>query len=153
MFAVEPTGEIRKLFSLFVVPEAPDKIDARQFFLSANNFTGADKDQKVQLTFTLFDEDHSGTISEEELIEILKANHMVGNAAQVLKKAQTIMAQGDTDGSGEIEFNECVQMIRDLRSDSFPFIAQFNWINFVNFFFSIITFKKPNYFSINKILS
>ena len=120
MFAVEPTGEIRKLFSLFVVPEAPDKIDARQFFLSANNFTGADKDQKVQLTFTLFDEDHSGTISEEELIEILKANHMVGNAAQVLKKAQTIMAQGDTDGSGEIDLEEFVVVAKKFPNILFP---------------------------------
>jgi len=120
IFGVEPTGEIRKLFSLFVVPESPDKIDARQFFLSANNFTGADKDQKVNLTFLLFDDDHSGAISEEELIEILKANHMVGNAEQVRKKAKTIMAQGDTDGSGEVDLEEFVVVAKKFPNILFP---------------------------------
>ena len=120
MFSVVPAGLIRKLFSLFVVPEAPEKIDARQFFLSCNNFTGADKDQKVQLTFTLFDEDHSGTISEDELVEILKANHMVGDGALVRKKAQTIMAQGDTDGSGEIDLEEFVVVAKKFPNILFP---------------------------------
>lgn len=121
MFSVEPTGEIRKLFSLFVLPQAgDDKIDAREFFLSVNNFTGADKDHKVQLTFTLFDEDHSGTISTEELMEILKANHMVSDVQQVRKKAETIMAQGDTDGSGEIDLEEFVVVSKKFPNILFP---------------------------------
>ena len=57
---------------------------------------------------------------EEELIEILKANHMVGNAAQVLKKAQTIMAQGDTDGSGEIDLEEFVVVAKKFPNILFP---------------------------------
>lgn len=78
---------------------------------------------QVQLTFTLFDEDHSGTISEEELVEILKANHMVSNDAQVRKKAKTIMAQGDADGSGEIDLEEFVVIAKKFPNILFPAYA------------------------------
>jgi Ca2+-binding EF-hand superfamily protein len=54
----------------------------------------------------LFDEDRSNSIEENELIAILKANHMAGDPSAVQRKAQTIMRQADNDGDGCITLEE-----------------------------------------------
>lgn len=105
LFGAEPTGETKKLYDLYESQET-QSINIREVMLGLNNFTGATQDQKVSFCFHLFDEDRSNSIEENELIAILKANHMAGDPSAVQRKAQTIMRQADNDGDGCITLEE-----------------------------------------------
>ncbi|CAM9794213.1 unnamed protein product [Chrysoparadoxa australica] len=106
---VEVTGQYRKLFLIFAKDDANEeatrRIDIKEFMLGCLNFFEMDKTKRIQFIFDLFDEDRSGFLSMGELVEVLKANHMQSSVA-VKKKAQTIMAQADDDGSGTLSFDE-----------------------------------------------
>ncbi|CAF1074754.1 unnamed protein product [Didymodactylos carnosus] len=65
--------------------------------------------------FNLFDTDHSGTISSDELKQVLIALNYKPTA-QLLRK---IMKQIDTDGNGVIEFNEFVRVMGDVYERQF----------------------------------
>ena len=58
-----------------------------------SNFTGASKEDKLKFAFTAYDEAGTGALSRNELIRILRANHMATHDAEVARKADTIMAQ------------------------------------------------------------
>jgi hypothetical protein len=48
----------------------------------------------------VFDEDGNGVITKQELLKILKANHMASSDSEVIRKAETIMMQVRTGGTG-----------------------------------------------------
>ena len=83
------------------------------------NFTNTEKEQKLAFMFKVFDEDHSGNLSEDELIKILRGNHMASEAA-VLKKAKTIMKQADKDGDNEINYEEFQIISKKFPNILFP---------------------------------
>lgn len=118
IFECEGTGEYRKLFGLYD-HEDEDKLDIKEFMLALNNFTNSDKEAKIRFAFKLYDDDHSGFLSEEELVNILKANHMQSEAA-VMKKVRTIMAQADDDGDGTINYDEFVVIAHKFPNIMFP---------------------------------
>eukprot|EP00903_Cladosiphon_okamuranus_P006779 g6608.t1 len=112
IFNVEATGQYRKLFKLYALPgDDPDsemntqKVDIREFFLGMANFVEWSLELRTQFIFTLFDDDRSGFLSMDELVAVLKANHLA-TAKAVAKKAQTIMRQADADGSGTLTLDE-----------------------------------------------
>lgn len=70
-------------------------------------------------SFRIFDDDHNGFLTEEELIQMLKANHMT-TEANVLKKAKTIMKQADVDGDGHINLEEFVVISEKFPNILFP---------------------------------
>lgn len=76
--------------------------------IALSNFCGASKEEKLRFAFTVFDEDGNGAITKQELVKILKSNHMAGSDNEVLRKAETIMRQTDKDGDGVISFEEFV---------------------------------------------
>ena len=90
LLGVEPTGEIKRLFHLFD-NDGSGSVDIKEFFLGLSNFASDDPQKKVKFCFMLYDADRNGFITEEELIQVLKANHMATNEAQVIRKAKTIM--------------------------------------------------------------
>ena len=90
LLGVEPTGQIKRLFYLFDNDES-GSIDIKEFLLGLSNFASDDKQKRVKFCFMLYDADRNGFITEEELIQVLKANHMATNEAQVIRKAKTIM--------------------------------------------------------------
>jgi hypothetical protein len=71
---------------------------------------------QVSFCFHLFDEDRSNSIEENELMAILKANHMAGDPTAVQRKAQTIMRQADNDGDGCITLEEFHVIAQKVRS-------------------------------------
>eukprot|EP00924_Labyrinthula_sp_SR-Ha-C_P006265 augustus_masked-scaffold_31-processed-gene-1.10-mRNA-1 protein AED:0.04 eAED:0.04 QI:0/-1/0/1/-1/1/1/0/413 len=109
---MESTPELEKLFELF---QKHSKIDIREFVISLINVSVATKDERLKFGFLVFDEDGNNVITKEELVRILKANHMAGSEDEVKKKASTIMAQADKNGDGVINFEEFV-----LVSKKFP---------------------------------
>lgn len=88
--------------------------------IGLSNFTGAGKDERLKFAFMVFDEDGNGVITKQELMKILKANHMATNEAEVARKADTIMAQGDKDGDGVISFDEFVVVSKKFPNILFP---------------------------------
>ena len=67
-----------------------------------------------------FDEDGNGVITKQELIKILKANHMASSDKEVARKAETIMAQADKDGDGVVSFDEFVIVSKKFPNILFP---------------------------------
>ena len=104
---IDPAPQVEKLFQMFD-KERSGQIDVREFMIGLSNFTGAGKDDKLKFAFMVFDEDGNGVITKQELVKILKANHMATNESEVARKAETIMSQADKDGDGVVSFDEFV---------------------------------------------
>ncbi|TYZ61445.1 hypothetical protein PybrP1_011963 [[Pythium] brassicae (nom. inval.)] len=121
LFEVEPTGEYRRLFALYTADaQSDDGADLREILLGVVNFVGGvDRAQRVKFCFEIFDGDHNGFITEDELVNILKANHMT-TEAQVQKKAQTILKQADDNGDGRMSLDEFYVIAKKFPNLLFP---------------------------------
>ena len=116
---IDPSPQVEKLFQLFDQDKS-GQIDVREFMIGLSNFTGAGKEEKLKFAFMIFDEDGNGVITKQELIKILKANHMAGSDKEVSRKAETIMAQADKDGDGVVSFDEFVIVSKKFPNILFP---------------------------------
>ena len=116
---VDPSPQCEKLFQMFDKDKA-GQIDVREFMIGLSNFTGAGKEEKLKFAFMVFDEDGNGVITKQELIKILKANHMASSDKEVMRKAETIMAQADKDGDGVVSFDEFVIVSKKFPNILFP---------------------------------
>ena len=54
------------------------------------------------------------------LIKILKSNHMAGSDKEVMRKAETIMAQADKDGDGVVDLDEFTVVSKKFPNILFP---------------------------------
>ena len=68
--------------------------------------------QELKDEFVAYDLDASGSIDEDELTEIF---HKMGEDI-TLKSVKKMIKEIDLDGNGEVEFNEFLQMVLDVRS-------------------------------------
>lgn len=116
---VDPAPQVEKLFQLFD-KDRSGQIDVKEFMIGLSNFTGAGKEEKLKFAFMVFDEDGNGVITKQELLKILKANHMASTEKEVLRKAETIMTQADKDGDGVISFDEFVIVSKKFPNILFP---------------------------------
>jgi serine/threonine-protein phosphatase 2B regulatory subunit len=116
ILGVDASPAVEKLFQLFDNDKS-GHIDVKEFMIGLSNFTGASKEEKLKFAFSVFDEDGNGAITKDELMKILKSNHMASNVDEVRRKAEVIMKQADQDGNGVITFDEFV-----LVSKRFPSI-------------------------------
>ena len=115
---VEPISEYKKLFSLYDNESLGD-IDFREFLLSVTNFVEVEKEVRIRFSFQMYDELKSGFISQREIEEILKGNHMIG-LSSVQRKADTIMKQAVRDKSGSITLNEFLVVSRKFPNILLP---------------------------------
>jgi serine/threonine-protein phosphatase 2B regulatory subunit len=116
---IDPAPQVEKLFQMFD-KDRSGQIDVREFMIGLSNFTGAGKDDKLKFAFMVFDEDGNGVITKQELLKILKANHMATNESEVARKAETIMSQADKDGDGVVSFDEFVVVSKKFPNILFP---------------------------------
>jgi serine/threonine-protein phosphatase 2B regulatory subunit len=91
--------------------------------IGLSNFTGAAKDDKLKFAFAIFDVNGDGVITRDELVLILKANHMATDVNEVQKKAETILTQADTDGDGVINFEEFVLVAKRFPNILYPSVS------------------------------
>merc|ERR1712167_115274 len=91
-----------------------------EVMIGPTNFSGASKDEKTHFAFMIFDEDGNGVITKQELVKILKSNHMASSDKEVMRKAETIMAQADKDGDGVVSFDEFVIVSKKFPNILFP---------------------------------
>jgi serine/threonine-protein phosphatase 2B regulatory subunit len=116
---VDQSPQTETLFRTFD-KDRSGQIDVREFMIGLTNFTGASKEEKLKFAFMVFDEDQNGVITKQELVKILKANHMATTEKEVLRKAETIMKQADKDGDGVIAFEEFVTISKKFPNILFP---------------------------------
>jgi serine/threonine-protein phosphatase 2B regulatory subunit len=100
--------------------DSSGQINTREFLISLLSFTGAGRDEKLKFSFAAFDEDGNGVITKQELVQILKSNHMAAKDAEVARKAETIMRQADKNGDGVITFDEFVVVSQKFPNILFP---------------------------------
>jgi Ca2+-binding EF-hand superfamily protein len=89
---VDASPQVERLFQMFD-KDRSGQIDVKEFMIGLSNFTGAGKEEKLKFAFMVFDEDGNGVITKQELLKILKANHMASSDSEVIRKAETIMMQ------------------------------------------------------------
>ena len=65
-------------------------------------------DEKYRKTFSVFDKDGSGSISIEELTEVMKTS----GADLTNDEISEMMKEADSDGNGEVDFEEFVKMMK-----------------------------------------
>lgn len=119
VLGVEVTGEFRRIFSLFDA-DGSGTLDYREFILGLLNATTASRPEKVRLIYEIFDDDKNGFITEGELVQILQANHLATNPAQVKRKAATIMRQADKDGDNRLSLEELLVISEKFPNVLFP---------------------------------
>merc|ERR1739845_321447 len=76
----------------------------------------ADEVQEVKDAFDLFDTDSSGAVSVQEIIEAMQSLGLEQKNEAVFNMIKEI----DTDGSGELEFTEWLEMMTARLSDKTP---------------------------------
>ena len=69
---------------------------------------------KLQAAFQIFDPDCSGSITLDEILQVLNVKD---SSPEDLKEWHQILAEIDKDGNGEISFDEFVQMMQKLVND------------------------------------
>jgi hypothetical protein len=75
---------------------------------------------QTNFAFFLFDQDGSGSLTTQELVQIIKANHLTTDDAAAKRKAATIMKQADKDGTGSIDLEEFVFVASRFPNIVFP---------------------------------
>jgi serine/threonine-protein phosphatase 2B regulatory subunit len=123
---VEPIQEYKNLHAFYDTEEMGD-MDIREFLLSMLNFVDVDKDARIRFSFEMYDELKTGYISQAEVEEILKGNHML-SVASVRRKADTIMKQANSTKKGSITMNEFVVVSKKFPNILLPavgFVPQF----------------------------
>ena len=77
-------------------------IDYSEFIIAHLDITKLFQDEKLKEVFTLFDIDHSGSITADEIKKVL------GRASNEVEDAEfdKIIEEVDADGDGEISFEE-----------------------------------------------
>jgi Ca2+-binding EF-hand superfamily protein len=123
---VEPIQEYKNLHAYYDSEEMGD-MDIREFFLSMLNFVDVDKETRIKFSFEMYDEMKTGFISQAEVEEILKGNHML-SIASVRRKADTIMRQSNSTKKGSITMNEFVVVSKKFPNILLPavgFVPQF----------------------------
>eukprot|EP00814_Leptocylindrus_danicus_P009647 CAMPEP_0116015576 /NCGR_PEP_ID=MMETSP0321-20121206/6930_1 /TAXON_ID=163516 /ORGANISM="Leptocylindrus danicus var. danicus, Strain B650" /LENGTH=758 /DNA_ID=CAMNT_0003485395 /DNA_START=910 /DNA_END=3186 /DNA_ORIENTATION=- len=130
---VDPCKQCEEVFQLYNNDNDNNGlIDAKEILVALTNFTGASKDDKLKFAFMVYDEAGSGVITKAELICILKANHMAQSEVEVVRKADTILAQcSNTNTEGDaaqaiISYDEFCVVSRKFPNILFPAAQQNN---------------------------
>ncbi len=84
-------------------------IDYSEFVIAAMNEKNLLSNEKLHAAFKMFDKDGSGTISSDEIKEILGFGKQLGEDA-----VNEIIKQVDENGDGEISFEEFSAMMKQL---------------------------------------
>ena len=108
MLRVDRTPFVERLFSIFD-SDHTGLIDVKEFIIGMSNFGGEARDNKIKFAFSVYDLDGSGFIDSSEMRKIIGATNM-STDKQVERKVEWLMRQCDTDGDGNISFDEFTQL-------------------------------------------
>jgi len=118
MLRVDRTPFVERLFSIFD-SDRTGLIDVKEFIVGMSNFGGEARDNKIKFAFSVYDLDGSGFIDSSEMQKIIRATNM-STDKQVERKVEWLMRQCDTDGDGNISFDEFTQLSKKFPNIVFP---------------------------------
>ena len=118
LLRVERSQFVERLFGMFDTDKT-GTIDLKEFVVGLSNVGTAAREDKVKFAFQVFDLDGSGTIDADELKKIVKATNMA-SAKQLDRKTEWLMKQCDTDGDGNISYEEFVNLAKKFPNIVFP---------------------------------
>jgi len=118
MLHVDRTPYVERLFSMFDT-DRTGLIDVKEFIIGVSNVGGEARDNKIQFAFSVYDLDGSGFIDASEMKKIIHATNMSSDAS-IDRKVEWIMRQCDTDGDGNISFEEFTQLSKKFPNIVFP---------------------------------
>ena len=90
------------------------KIDYSEFIVAAISEKVVLSNQKLQQAFKMFDKDGGGSISYDEIREVLSHGQNLDE-----KTLMEIIKEVDDNGDGEISFEEFVTMMRSGSKEQF----------------------------------
>lgn len=73
------------------------RIDYREFCVALLQFTPAKREEKIKFAFHVYDDNADGVLTKEELIKVLRANHLASSEKEVARKGDTMLAQAEHD--------------------------------------------------------
>lgn len=85
------------------------EIDYSEWLVATLSKQSLISEEKLQIAFKFFDKDASGSISIEELKEVLGAKRLVDDAVW-----NSLIKEIDADGNGEIDYQEFKAMMTKL---------------------------------------
>ena len=86
-------------------------IDYSEFVVAAMNENQLTSNEKLQAAFKMFDKDNSGSISADEIREVLS----FGGTNPLSKESiDAIIKQVDENGDGDISYEEFVDMMKNV---------------------------------------
>ncbi len=118
LLRVERSPFVERLFSMFD-SDRTGLIDLKEFVVGLSNVGTEARENKVKFAFQVFDLDGSGSIDSSELRKIVKATNMASEK-QLNRKVEWLMKQCDTDGDGQISFDEFVNLSKKFPNIVFP---------------------------------
>ena len=100
--------EVDKMFKEIDI-DGNGSIDYTEFVMATMNEKNMMSNERLMQAFKMFDKDNSGTISADEIKEVLGSDTSLSEQAitQIIKEV-------DENGDGEIQFDEFVHMMKKL---------------------------------------
>ena len=74
----------------------------------------------MRFCFNVFDGNRDGSINKDELVGILKGNLLAATDKEVMRKADTIMEQADTNKDGYIDYDDFLRVAQRFPKILFP---------------------------------
>ena len=118
MLRVDRTPFVERLFSMFD-SDRTGLIDVKEFIVGMSNVGSEARENKISFAFSVYDLDGSGYIDASEMRKIIRATNL-STDKQVERKVEWLMRQCDTDGDGNISFEEFTQLSKKFPNIVFP---------------------------------
>jgi len=103
--SMEPTPFGVKLFSL-IDENASGEIDFNEFLVGLWNMCTFDEEALLKFAFQLIDDDNSGYVDNDEIVEMVKSVHVKKFDRKLVPHVKKVMAKFDKNGDHKFSFDE-----------------------------------------------
>lgn len=114
-----PDEQLRRAFNAFDVDHMGE-LDLRQFVVSLSMFTSSTKEEKLRFAFMMYDEDQTGSLTRQELEELMKAMapHMRGYRREA--HAGRVFSEHNIRPNGRIQLVDFLDYIDEHAEEFIP---------------------------------